>query len=155
MRVIRVPGGSVHDNGFWPPMEFGVACDERFLSNQIAASLGDSDWLAPFAIQNSADCCAYCGQPLQQALYAWRSSSGKLYCSEFCADEEAEFDFQNLRGHKVASGRISLTCQGTTITKIGTGPSKQEPASMGVIVNFHGPDYHSLQASRRRHSGRE
>jgi hypothetical protein len=30
-------------------------------------------------------------------LYAWRSSSGKLYCSEFCADDEEEATFQNMR----------------------------------------------------------
>jgi hypothetical protein len=29
--------------------------------------------------------CGYCGQPLQQ-----RSTSGKLYCSEFCAADEEE-----------------------------------------------------------------
>ena len=50
-----------------------------------------------FAIQNSPSHCAYCGQPFKQHLYAWRSSSGKLYCSEFCADDEEEADFQNMR----------------------------------------------------------
>jgi hypothetical protein len=52
-----------------------------------------------FAIQNSPSRCAYCGQPLKQQLYAWRSPSGKLYCSEFCADDEEEADFQNMRHH--------------------------------------------------------
>jgi hypothetical protein len=49
------------------------------------------------AIQNSPSRCAYCGQPFKQHLYAWRSSSGKLYCSEFCADDEEEANFQNRR----------------------------------------------------------
>ena len=37
--------------------------------------------------------CAFCDQPLGQEsghLYAWHSTSGKLYCSEFCADDEEE-----------------------------------------------------------------
>ena len=53
-----------------------------------------------FAIQNPPSSCAYCGQPFEQKendLYAWRSSSGKLYCSEFCADDEEEAAFQNMR----------------------------------------------------------
>ncbi len=40
-----------------------------------------------------ANSCAFCGQPLAQHnghLYAWHSTSGKLYCSEFCADDEEE-----------------------------------------------------------------
>jgi hypothetical protein len=37
---------------------------------------------------------------------------------------------------QAAEGVLTLTCQGRTITKIGTGPSKEEPMSMGVIVNF-------------------
>jgi hypothetical protein len=49
------------------------------------------------AIQNSPSRCAYCGQPFKQHFYAWRSSSGKLYCSEFCADDEEEANFQNRR----------------------------------------------------------
>jgi hypothetical protein len=43
--------------------------------------------------QNPATQCAYCGEPFKQKenhIYAWRSSSGKLYCSEFCADNEGE-----------------------------------------------------------------
>jgi hypothetical protein len=52
-----------------------------------------------FAIQNAPSRCAYCGQPFEQDLYAWRSSSGKLYCSEFCADDEEEANFQNMRQH--------------------------------------------------------
>ena len=43
-----------------------------------------------FAIQHSPSHCAYCGQPLKPHLNAWRSSSGKMYCSEFCADDEEE-----------------------------------------------------------------
>ena len=50
-----------------------------------------------FAIQNAPSRCAYCGQPFKQDLYAWRSSSGKLYCSEFCADDEEEANLQNMR----------------------------------------------------------
>ena len=50
-----------------------------------------------FAIQNAPSRCAYCGQPFKQDLYAWRSSSGKLYCSEFCADDEEEATFQHMR----------------------------------------------------------
>ena len=46
-----------------------------------------------FAIQKSPSRCAFCGQWLKQHLYAWRSSSGKLYCSEFCADDEEEANF--------------------------------------------------------------
>jgi hypothetical protein len=53
-----------------------------------------------FAIQTPPSSCAYCRQPFKQKethLYAWRSSSGKLYCSEFCADDEEEAIFQNMR----------------------------------------------------------
>jgi hypothetical protein len=42
-----------------------------------------------YPIQNPGTHCAYCGEPFKQRenyRYAWRSSSGKLYCSEFCAD---------------------------------------------------------------------
>jgi hypothetical protein len=38
-------------------------------------------------------CCAYCSQPFKQKenhRFAWRSTSGKLYCSEFCAGDEEE-----------------------------------------------------------------
>jgi hypothetical protein len=51
------------------------------------------------AIPNPSNRCAYCGQPFKQKdshLYAWRTSSGKLYCSEFCADDEEEITFQNM-----------------------------------------------------------
>jgi hypothetical protein len=37
--------------------------------------------------------CAYCGQPFklkENHRFAWRSNSGKLYCSEFCASDEEE-----------------------------------------------------------------
>jgi hypothetical protein len=37
--------------------------------------------------------CALCGQPFNvhnNHVYAWRSTGGKLYCSEFCADDEDE-----------------------------------------------------------------
>ena len=37
--------------------------------------------------------CALCGQPFNvhnNHVYAWRSTSRKLYCSEFCADDEDE-----------------------------------------------------------------
>ena len=53
--------------------------------------------ISRFAIQTSSSRCAYCGQPFKEHLYAWRSSSGKLYCSEFCADDEEEANFQNMR----------------------------------------------------------
>ena len=58
------------------------------------------------AIQTSPGRCAYCGQRLEQDLYAWRSSSGKLYCSEFCADDEEEANFQDMRraSHCASSG---------------------------------------------------
>jgi hypothetical protein len=42
--------------------------------------------------------CAYCGQPFKQKenhRFAWRSTSGKLYCSEFCAGDEEEAVSQN------------------------------------------------------------
>jgi hypothetical protein len=59
------------------------------------------------AIQTAPSRCTYCGQPFKQHLYAWRSSSGKLYCSEFCADDEEEANFQNMRraSHCVPAGR--------------------------------------------------
>ena len=61
--------------------------------------------ISRFAIQNSFNRCAYCGQPFKEHLYAWRSSSGKLYCSEFCADDEEGADFQNRRAsHCMSSG---------------------------------------------------
>jgi hypothetical protein len=39
--------------------------------------------------------CAFCGQPFaifrdREQVAAWRSTTGKLYCSEFCADDEEE-----------------------------------------------------------------
>lgn len=37
---------------------------------------------------------------------------------------------------QAADTTLTLACQGTTTTKIGGGPPKQEPISMGVIVNF-------------------
>jgi hypothetical protein len=40
--------------------------------------------------------CAFCGQPLK-SHDAWRSTSGKLYCSEFCADDEEEAAFRDRR----------------------------------------------------------
>jgi hypothetical protein len=60
-----------------------------------------------FAIENSPSRCAYCGQPFKQHLYAWRSSSGKLYCSEFCADDEEETNFQEMRHHDERLQRFS------------------------------------------------
>ena len=51
-----------------------------------------------FAIQDRPSRCAYCGQRFNH-FYAWRSSSGKLYCSEFCADDEEEANFQNMHHH--------------------------------------------------------
>jgi hypothetical protein len=44
--------------------------------------------------------CALCGQPLKmrgENLYGWRTTSGRLYCSEFCADSEEEVRFQDKR----------------------------------------------------------
>ena len=52
------------------------------------------------AIPNPPSRCAYCGQPFKQRenhVYAWRSSTGNLYCSESCADDEEESTFQKLR----------------------------------------------------------
>jgi hypothetical protein len=60
-----------------------------------------------FAIENSPSRCAYCGQPFKQHLYAWRSSSGKPYCSEFCADDEEEANFQKMRHHDERLQRFS------------------------------------------------
>ena len=45
--------------------------------------------------------CAYCRQPFKQRenhRFAWRSTSGKLYCSEFCAGDEEEAASQNCFG---------------------------------------------------------
>jgi hypothetical protein len=53
-----------------------------------------------FPMQKPPTSCAHCGQPFKQKeneLFAWRSTSGKLYCSEFCADDEEEATFQNSR----------------------------------------------------------
>jgi hypothetical protein len=44
--------------------------------------------------------CAFCGRPFKAQrnhVYAWRSTSGKLYCSEFCADDEEGARFQDRR----------------------------------------------------------
>ncbi len=43
--------------------------------------------------------CSFCGQPFPLSkdggrIVAWRSSIGKLYCSEFCADDEEEANFR-------------------------------------------------------------
>jgi hypothetical protein len=57
--------------------------------------------ISRFAIQQPPSCCAHCGQLFKQNgerdLYAWRSSSGKLFCSEFCADDEEVATFQHMR----------------------------------------------------------
>jgi hypothetical protein len=37
---------------------------------------------------------------------------------------------------QAADETLTLACQGTTTTKIGGGPPKQEPFSMGVTVDF-------------------
>jgi hypothetical protein len=45
--------------------------------------------------------CGYCGQPFKRngnQLFAWRSTAGKLYCSEFCAGDEEEANIQNTLG---------------------------------------------------------
>jgi hypothetical protein len=46
--------------------------------------------------------CCFCGQPFPLFkdgghMAAWRSSTGKLYCSEFCADDEKEANFRRRR----------------------------------------------------------
>jgi hypothetical protein len=44
--------------------------------------------------------CAFCGQPFKvhdNHVAAWRSTSGNLYCSEFCADDEEEAAFRERR----------------------------------------------------------
>jgi hypothetical protein len=44
--------------------------------------------------------CAFCGQPFtvrENRVNAYRSTSGKLYCSEFCADDEEEAIFRSRR----------------------------------------------------------
>jgi hypothetical protein len=44
--------------------------------------------------------CAFCGQPFKvydNHVAAWRSTSGKLYCSEFCAADGEEARSQNRR----------------------------------------------------------
>ena len=53
-----------------------------------------------FPRPNPPTSCAYCKRPFKQKenhLFAWRSTTGKLYCSEFCADDEEEATFQNTR----------------------------------------------------------
>jgi hypothetical protein len=37
-------------------------------------------------LERNAMLCAFCREEIDR-LSAWRSSSGRLYCSEFCADE--------------------------------------------------------------------
>jgi len=53
-----------------------------------------------FATDKPLTACAFCGQPLKvhdNHVVAWRSTSGKLYCSEFCADDEEEAAFRDKR----------------------------------------------------------
>ena len=60
-----------------------------------------------FPMQNHLTNCAYCGQPFRREeniLLAWRSTLGKLYCSEFCADDEEEAAFQNIRRGLASAG---------------------------------------------------
>jgi hypothetical protein len=50
----------------------------------------------------SPTACSFCGQPFplskdSRHIAAWRSSTGKLYCSEFCADDEEEANFRQRR----------------------------------------------------------
>jgi hypothetical protein len=37
---------------------------------------------------------------------------------------------------QAADETLTLACQGTTTTKVGGGPPKQEPFSMGVTIDF-------------------
>jgi hypothetical protein len=46
--------------------------------------------------------CAFCGQPFKFSgdsdhVTVWRASTGRLYCSEFCADDEEEANFRRRR----------------------------------------------------------
>jgi hypothetical protein len=55
-----------------------------------------------FPTFNPPAACAFCGQPFPLSkngayVAAWRSSTAKLYCSEFCADDEEEANFRRRR----------------------------------------------------------
>jgi hypothetical protein len=44
--------------------------------------------------------CAHCSQPLRIVdahVECWRSSNGKFFCSEFCAEDAEEAEFQGRR----------------------------------------------------------
>jgi hypothetical protein len=44
--------------------------------------------------------CAHCKQPFPMVnghVEAWRSSTGRHFCNEFCADDEEEASFQDRR----------------------------------------------------------
>jgi len=46
---------------------------------------------------DAAQYCAFCRKPLPIAngeLQAWRSSSGRFFCNEFCADDAEEVRFR-------------------------------------------------------------
>jgi hypothetical protein len=72
-----------------------------------------------FAIEIPPHSCAYFKQK-ENHLYAWCSSSGRLYCSELCADDEEEAAFQNKRR------AIYL------LDAVGAGPFRK-PVSIGNL----------------------
>ena len=45
------------------------------------------------------EACAFCGNPFHRvegAVQIWRSTTGQCFCSEFCADDAEEAQFQKL-----------------------------------------------------------
>lgn len=62
--------------------------------------------------QSASTCCAFCRKPLPvigELIEPWRSTTGLLFCNEFCADDAEEARFQN-RGKpaQTAPERLSL-----------------------------------------------
>ena len=53
--------------------------------------------------------CAHCGQPFritEGRMECWRSSTGALFCTEFCADDAEEALFQSRSKGQFHSGNL-------------------------------------------------
>jgi hypothetical protein len=53
-----------------------------------------------YLMSGSPTCCTFCDQPFRPRdghIEAWRTTNGQYFCSEFCADDAEEAQFQKKR----------------------------------------------------------
>jgi hypothetical protein len=63
-----------------------------------------------YLVRGAPTTCAHCKKPFPMEnghVEAWRTSTGRYFCNEFCAEDEEEAAFQD---HRRASG-LSTTPQ--------------------------------------------